>query len=141
VRRAAREATAADALARLLNQPGRECADASIRQLAPLPPVSVFIDASMRHREHAAPTLPMTSPAGVGLAKSRYRPRLAFGSYNANRNTRCRPNPIGAVLVCDTPCCRISIVRSRSMRRASRSAAADAAAQARKDVANEIVRA
>jgi hypothetical protein len=75
VRAQPEEATAADALARLLNQPGRNALTPLFVNSAPLPPVSVFIDGIDATPRARALTLPMTSPAGVGLAKSRYRPQ------------------------------------------------------------------
>jgi outer membrane protein TolC len=83
------EATAADALSRLLDRPAGVSASTPLFvNSQPLPPVSTFlegIDATPRAR--GADAARDIASAGVGLAKSRYRPQaFAFGSYNANRD-------------------------------------------------------
>jgi outer membrane protein TolC len=146
VRAQLEEATAADALARLLNQPGGVNALTPLFvNSAPLPPVSVFIDGiDATPRARGADAARDIARAGVGLAKSRYRPQaFAFGSYNANRNNALPTEPdwVAGISLRYTLLSNFDRKKSLDAAREQERAAADAAAQARKDVANEIVRA
>lgn len=140
------EATAADALARLLDQPtGVVPTTPLFVQSAPLPPASTFlggVDATPRAQ--GADAARAVARAGVDLAKSRFRPQaFAFGSYNANRDNALPTEPdwvIGAT-VRYTLLSNFDRRKTLDAARERERAAADAAAQARKDVAGEIVRA
>jgi outer membrane protein TolC len=108
------EATAADALSRLLDRPAGVGASTPLFvNSQPLPPVGTFlegIDATPRAR--GADAARDIASAGVGLAKSRYRPQaFAFGSYNANRDnalptdTRNRDRSVGERRLCRFGAC------------------------------------
>jgi outer membrane protein TolC len=140
------EATAADALSRLLDRPAGVSASTPLFvNSQPLPPVSTFlegIDATPRAR--GADAARHIARAGVGLARSRYRPQaFAFGSYNANRDNALPTEPdwVAGVTLRYTLLSNFDRRKSLDAAREQERAAADAAAQARKDVAGEIVRA
>jgi outer membrane protein TolC len=140
------EASAADALARLLDQPsGVIAATPLFVNSSPLPPVGVFLDGvDATPRAQGADAARDIAHAGVGLAKSRYRPQaFAFGSYNANRDHALPTEPdwIAGVSLRYTLLSNFDRRKSLDAAREQERAAADAAAQARKDVAVEIVRA
>ena len=131
------ESSAADALARLLDQPqGITALTPLFVNSTPLPPVDTFlggIDTSPRAR--GADAARGIARAGVDLAKARYRPQaFAFGSYNANRDHALPTEPDWVAGVSLRYTLLSNFDRKKSL-------AADAAAQARKDVAAEIVRA
>ncbi|WP_010185142.1 TolC family protein [Sphingomonas sp. PAMC 26605] len=140
------EATAADALSRMLDQPSRIAATTPLFvNSAPLPPVQTFLDGiDQAPRAKGADAARAAAQAGVDLAKSRYRPQaFAYGSYNANRDNTVPTDPdwvAGATL-------RYTLLSNFDRRKTldaaheRAAAAADAAAQARKDIAGEIVRA
>lgn len=140
------EATAADALSRLLDRPAGVSASTPLFvNSQPLPPVSTFlegIDATPQAR--GADAARHIARAGVGLARSRYRPQaFAFGSYNANRDNALPTEPdwVAGVTLRYTLLSNFDRRKSLDAAREQERAAADAAAQARKDVAGEIVRA
>lgn len=140
------ESSAADALARLLDQPqGITALTPLFVNSTPLPPVDTFlggIDTSPRAR--GADAARGIARAGVDLAKARYRPQaFAFGSYNANRDHALPTEPdwVAGVSLRYTLLSNFDRKKSLDAAREQERAAADAAVQARKDVAGEIVRA
>ena len=140
------EATASDALARLLDHPGEVSAVTPlfVRSL-PLPPVETFLASvdstpEVRGRDAAYEI----ASAGVDLAKSRYRPQaFAFGSYNANRDNALPIDPdwIAGVTLRFTLMSGFDRHKTLQAAQARERAAVDAAAQTRKDVTGQIVRA
>ena len=140
------EATATDALARLLDHPGEISAVTPlfVRSL-PLPPVETFlasVDSTPQVRGSDAAY--QIADAGVDLAKSRYRPQaFAFGSYNANRDNALPIDPdwIAGVTLRFTLMSGFDQRKTLDAARERERAAAEAAAQTRKDVTGQIVRA
>ena len=140
------EATATDALARLLDHPGEISAVTPlfVRSL-PLPPVETFlasVDSTPQVRGSDAAY--QIADAGVDLAKSRYRPQaFAFGSYNANRDNALPIDPdwIAGVTLRFTLMSGFDRRKTLDAARERERAAAEAAAQTRKDVTGQIVRA
>lgn len=140
------EATASDALARLLDQPDGVVALTPLFVAStPLPPVVTFLDGvDTTPRALGADAARGIARAGVDLAKSRYRPQaFAFGSYNANRDNALPTEPdwVAGVSLRYTLLSNFDRRKTLEAAREREHAAADAAAQARKDVAGEIVRA
>ena len=140
------EATATDALARLLDHPGEISAVTPlfVRSL-PLPPVETFlasVDSTPQVRGSDAAY--QIADAGVDLAKSRYSPQaFAFGSYNANRDNALPIDPdwIAGVTLRFTLMSGFDRRKTLDAARERERAAAEAAAQTRKDVTGQIVRA
>lgn len=140
------EAIATDTLARLLDQPAGIIASTPLFvQSEPLPPLQRFLDGlDQSPRAQGADAARNAAQAGVDLARSRYRPQaFAFGSYNANRNNALPTEPdwIAGVSLRITLLSNFDRQKALSAARENEAAAADAAAQARRDVAGEIVRA
>lgn len=140
------QATAADALARLLDRPeGVEAATPLFVSTTPLPPVRTFLDGiDATPRAQGADAARDIARAGVDLARSRYRPQaFAFGSYNANRNNALPTEPdwVAGVSLRYTLLSNFDRKKALDAAREQERAAGDAAAQARKDIAGEIVRA
>jgi outer membrane protein TolC len=140
------EAIATDALARLLDQPAGVTASTPLFvHTEPLPPLQRFLDGiDQSPRAQGADAAKNAAQAGVDLARSRYRPQaFAFGSYNANRNNALPTEPdwIAGVSLRMTLLSNFNRQKALSAARENQAAAADAAAQARRDVAGEIVRA
>lgn len=140
------EAIATDTLARLLDQPlGVTASTPLFVHSEPLPPLQRFLDGiDQSPRAQGADAAKSAAQAGVDLAKSRYRPQaFAFGSYNANRNNALPTEPdwIAGVSLRMTLLSNFDRQKALSAARENQAAAADAAAQARRDVAGEIVRA
>ena len=140
------EAIATDTLARLLDQPmGIVASTPLFVQSEALPPLQRFLDGVDRSpRAQGADAARDAAKAGVDLARARYRPQaLAFGSYNANRNNALPTEPdwVAGVSLRLTLLSNFDRQKALSAARENEAAAADAAAQARHDVAGEIVRA
>lgn len=140
------EATAMDALARLLDLPGAISAVTPLFvRSAPLPPVSVFLDGvDDTPRAKGADAAHDIARVAVDLAKSRYRPQaFAFGSYNANSDNALPTEPdwIAGITLRYTLVSNFDRRKTLDAARERENAMADAAAQARKDVAGEVVRA
>ncbi len=140
------EATTNNALARLLDQPGGVAASSPLFVLStPLPPVSTFLgNVDATPRAQGADAARTIARAGVDLARSRYRPQaFAFGSYNANRDNALpiEPDWIAGISLRYTLLSNFDRRKTLDAARERERAAADAAAQARKDVTGEIVRA
>lgn len=140
------EASATDALARLLDHPGDISAVTPLFvRSTPLPPVETFLasvdSTPMVRGSDAAYGI---ASAGVDLAKSRYRPQaFAFGSYNANRDNALPVDPdwIAGVTLRFTLMSNFDRRKTLEAAQERELAAADTAAQARKDVTGQIVRA
>ncbi|MXO64799.1 TolC family protein [Altericroceibacterium endophyticum] len=140
------EAIATDALARLLDHPGDISAVTPlfVRSM-PLSPVETFlasVDSTPQVRGGDAAY--EIADAGVDLAKSRYLPQaFAFGSYNANRDNAVPIDPdwIAGVTLRFTLMSGFDRRKTLQAALARERAAAEAAAQSRKDVTGQIVRA
>ena len=145
-RAALEESTANDALARLLDRPDGVAASTPLFvSSAPLPPVSTFLTGmDANPRAQGADAARAIAQAGVDLARSRYRPQaFAFGSYNANRDNALPTEPdwVAGVSVRYTLLSNFDRRKTLDAAHERERAAADAAAQSRKDVTGEIVRA
>lgn len=139
-------ATARDTLARLLEvETGVRPTTALFVNAAPLPPVTTFLATIDDHpRARGADAARGVASAGVDLARSRYRPQaFAFGEYNANRNDALPTEPdwIAGVAVRYTLLSNIDRRRTLDAAHEHERAAADAAAEIRKTIAGETVRA
>ncbi len=140
------EATASDALSRLLDQPtGIAASTPLFVNSEPLPPIQRFLDGGdVAPRVQGAEAARAAAQAGVDLARARYRPQaFAFGSYNPNRDhaVPTEPDWVAGVTLRFTLLSNFDRRQNLIAARENAAAAADAAAQARRDSAGEIVRA
>jgi outer membrane protein TolC len=140
------ETTASDALSRLLDQPLNVVASTPLFvQSEALPPVQTFLGgADVAPRVQGAEAARAAARAGVDLARSRYRPQaFAYGSYNPNRNNAIPTEPdwVAGVTLRFTLLSNFDRRQTLLAARENAAAADDAAAQARRDSAGEIVRA
>ncbi|WP_260181701.1 TolC family protein [Sphingomonas sp. BK580] len=140
------EASARDALARMLDMPaGVEPSSPLFVQSAPLASVGSFIESvDGTPRVQGADAARRLSRSGVDLAKSRFLPQVfAFGEYNLDRDQALATEPDWIVGVTARMTLLSNVDRRATLLAAQEreKGAADAAAQARKDVAGDVVKA
>ncbi|MEG3175934.1 TolC family protein [Sphingomonas sp. RB3P16] len=137
--------TARDTLARLLDaEGGVQPTTALFVNAAPLPPKAQFLAGRDQPQAKGADAARAVAAAGVDLARSRYRPQaFAFGEYNLNRNDALPTEPdwIAGVAVRMTLLSNIDRRRTLDAAHERERAAADAAAEVRKTIATETIRA
>lgn len=137
--------TARDTLARLLD------ADGGVRPTTPLfvnaqplPPKASFLAGRDQPQARGADAARSVAAAGVDLARSRYRPQaFAFGEYNLNRDDALPTEPdwIAGVAVRMTLLSNIDRRKTLDAAHERERAAADAAAEIRKTIASDTIRA
>jgi outer membrane protein TolC len=137
--------TARDTLARLLDaENGVQPSSALFVNAQPLPPKASFLAGRDQPLAQGADAARAVAAAGVDLARSRYRPQaFAFGEYNLNRNNALPTEPdwIGGVAVRMTLLSNVDRRRTLDAAHERERAAADAAAETRKTIATETIRA
>ncbi len=139
-------ATARDALGRLLDADGGvRPTTALFVNAEPLAPKTEFLASIDQHpRAQGSDAAQSVAAAGVDLARSRYRPQaFAFGEYNLNRNDALPTEPdwVAGVAVRYTLLSNIDRRRTLEAARERERAAADSAAEMRKTIASETIRA
>ncbi len=137
--------TTRDTLARLLDmESGVQPSTALFVNAQPLPPKASFLAGSDQPQARGADAARSVAAAGVDLARSRYRPQaFAFGEYNLNRNDALPTEPdwIAGVAVRMTLLSNVDRRRTLDAAHEHERAAADAAAEIRKTIATETIRA
>ena len=137
--------TARDTLARLLDaEGGVQPTTALFVNAQPLPPKAEFLAATDHPQARGADAARAVAAAGVDLARSRYRPQaFAFGEYNLNRNDALPTEPdwIAGVAVRMTLLSNVDRRRTLDAAHERERAAADSAAEIRKTIATQTIRA
>ena len=137
--------TARDTLARLLDvEGGVQPTTALFVNAQHLPPKATFLAGSDQPQAMGADAARSVAAAGVDLARSRYRPQaFAFGEYNLNRNDALPTEPdwIAGVAVRMTLLSNVDRRKTLDAAHERERAAADAAAEIRKTISSETIRA